>query len=161
MMSKPSFFLRPFAALLVLGLFYGNPPLQAQKRLEGLFQGELTIGGLGSSRKIKVEMYLKINKRQVEGRSYVHLAPGKTVEMHLQGVFYDDFSIYLEEVQEIAPGAPEQTTSPYPRKYQLRYSGHFDEVQLTGFWQQVIDTPFDKKRHLGRIKLVKVQASKA
>ncbi|MBK6947868.1 MAG: hypothetical protein IPH16_07215 [Haliscomenobacter sp.] len=135
--------------------------MQAQKRLEGLFQGNLTVGGLSSSRKMKVEMYLKIDKQQVEGRSYVHLGPGKTVEMRLRGIFYGDFSIYLEEVQEILPGASGQAIAPYPRKYQLMYSGHFDDVQLTGFWQQVIDAPFDKKRHLGRIKLTKVQASKA
>ncbi len=151
---------RLFAVLFVLGLCV-SPSLHAQKRLEGLFQGSLTLGGLGSSRKVKVEMYLKIDKKQVEGRSYVHLAPGKTVEMQLRGIFYDDFSIYLEEVGEIQPGAPGQANAPYPRKYQLMYSGHFEDVQLTGFWQQVIDTPFDKKRHLGRIKLAKVLASKA
>lgn len=161
MTSMTPFSLWPFTALLVLGLFLVNSPSHAQKRLEGLFQGELTVGGLGSSRKIKVEMYLKIDKRQVEGRSYVHLAPGKTAEMQLRGIFYDDFSIYLEEVQEVSPRASEQASAPYPRKYQLLYSGHFEEVQLTGFWQQVIDTPFDKKRHLGRIKLTKIQASKA
>lgn len=146
--------------LITLGILL-PAALFAQKRLEGLFEGTITLGGLESSRAIRVEMYLKINQQQVSGRSYVHLKEGKTVEMELRGWFYEDFSIYMEEFREITPRDEEAGAAPFFRKYQLKYGGNFDDVRLTGFWQEVTETPFSKQRQLGRVRLAKVKTSKA
>lgn len=132
----------------------------SQQRLEGLFEGTLTIGGLDGAASQRLEMYLKIDRRQISGRSYVHLAGNKTIEMELRGVFYQDFSIYLEEVAPV-DGVEDAKQAPFTRKYQLMYSGSFDEVLLTGFWQQASDSPLDDKRQIGRIKLKKVRNNKA
>lgn len=132
----------------------------SQQRLEGLFEGILTVGGLDGSGTQRLEMYLKIDRRQISGRSYLHLAGNKTIEMEIRGVFYQDFSIYLEEIAPVN-AIEDLKQAPFPRKYQLMYSGSFDEVILTGFWQQVSDSPLDDKRQIGRVKLKKVRNNKA
>ncbi len=135
--------------------------LFGQARLEGLFEGTITLGGLESSQKMRVDMFLKINQYEITGRTYAHTSEGKVVEMELRGWRYEDYSVYLEETREVVhrDGEPEQ--APMKRKYQLRYGGNFNEVQLTGFWQEITDTPFNKQRQLGKVKLVKVKSSKA
>lgn len=132
----------------------------SQERLQGLFEGSLTLGGLESSRRLRLEMILRIEDGRVSGRSYVHLGRNEILEMELRGYFYQDFSIYLEETKEIGlPG--EKSLSAYPRKYQLKYSGSFDEVYLNGFWQQVSEAPLEEGRQLGRVRLRKTRGGKA
>ena len=59
--------------------------LGAQKRLEGLFEGYLTVGGLESSRKLRLEIFVRFKGQEISGRSYVHLGKGQVVEMELSG----------------------------------------------------------------------------
>jgi hypothetical protein len=132
-----------FTAGLIFFLYTGTT--YGQERLQGLFEGTLTLGGLESSRRLRLEMAIRIQDGRVSGRSYVHLGRNE---------------IYLEETKEIAlPG--EKPLSPYPRKYQLKYSGSFEEVFLNGFWQQASDAPLEEGRQLGRVRLRKTRGGKA
>ena len=147
-----------FTAGLIFFLYAGTT--YSQERLQGLFEGTLTLGGLESSRRLRLEMAIRIQDGRVSGRSYVHLGRNEILEMELRGYFYQDFSIYVEEIKEIAlPG--EKPLSPYPRKYQLKYSGSFEEVFLNGFWQQASDAPLEEGLQLGRVRLRKTRGGKA
>ena len=135
--------------------------LGAQERLQGLFEGYLTEGGIASSRKIRLEMFLRFKGHEISGRSYVHLGEGKVVEMELKGYLYGDFSVYLQEVRYIPMDDKKQEKAPFFRKYQMQYSGNFEEVVLTGFWQEETETPLGTKRAIGKVRLRKVRGSKA
>lgn len=142
-------------------LFLLANSLQAQQRLQGLFEGHLTVGGLESSGKLRLEMFLRFEGQKVNGRSYVHLGKGQVVEMELSGYLYSDFSIYLQEIKHIPGHEGDALKPPYFRRYQMQYSGNFEEVILTGFWQEVTDMPMGKQRAIGRVRLRKVNGSKA
>ena len=135
--------------------------LGAQKRLEGLFEGYLTVGGLESSRKLRLEIFVRFKGQEINGRSYVHLGRGQVVEMELSGYLYGDFSVYLQEIRHIPANEEDKVKPPYFRKYQLQYGGNFEEVILTGFWQEETDVPLGKQRAIGRVRLRKVNSSKA
>jgi hypothetical protein len=135
--------------------------LVAQERLQGLFEGTLTVGGLESSRKLRIELFLRFTGREISGRSYVYLEKGQMVEMELRGYMYRDFSVYLQEIRHIPPDRPDQVRPPYFRKYQLQYSGNFEEVKLNGFWQEETAQPLSTGRAIGKVSLRKVKGSKA
>jgi hypothetical protein len=147
---------------ILIGLFFLLcSSLEAQKRLQGLFEGSLTVGGLESSQKLKLEMFLRFDGQEISGRSYVHLAKGQVVEMELQGYLYSDFSVYLQEIRHIPANEEDQVKPPYFRKYQMQYSGNFEEVILTGFWQEETEVPLGKQRVIGKVRLRKINGSKA
>ncbi len=147
---------------ILIGLFFVfSSSLDAQKRLQGLFEGSLTVGGLESSQKLKLEMFLRFDGQEISGRSYVHLAKGQVVEMELQGYLYSDFSVYLQEIRHIPANEEDQIKPPYFRKYQMQYSGNFEEVILTGFWQEETEVPLGKQRVIGKVRLRKINGSKA
>lgn len=147
--------------ILLSAVFLWAPGAGAQERLQGLFEGTLTVGGLESSRKIRLEMFLRFKGQEISGRSYVHLENRQVVEMELKGYLYGDFSVYLQEVGYIQSDEQSPEQPPYFRKYQMQYSGNFEEVILTGFWQEETDAPLGEKRELGRVRLRKVKGSKA
>lgn len=132
----------------------------AQERLQGLFEGTYTVGGINSAVMRKMEMYIRISGTRITGRSYIHEGRGKPTELELSGVLFNDFSVYLEETGMV-PDGNSGVLVPIFRKYQLKYSGDFEEVWMKGFWQEVSDAPLDEKRRIGRVQLRKVRADKA
>ena len=145
-----------FYALFLLLL---TSPVSGQKLLGGLWKGTMTVGGLDSGKEIKFELFLEVKGKKLKGRSYVHLAPGKVIEMNVKGKLFEDRSLYLHEIEFIAPEGVD-FEPPFNRKYQLTYYRSFEST-LNGFWQEIITSPFDDYRERGRIKLKKVDESKA
>ena len=146
-----------YYALLVLVLAIS--PASAQKSIEGLWKGTMTIGGINSGKEVKFELFLELKGKKLKGRSYVHIAPGKVIEMDVKGKMYVDQSLFLHEI-EFIPTEDENFQAPFNRKYQLTYHRSFDST-LKGFWQEIITSPFDEYRERGRISLKKVDGSKA
>ncbi|MEO0337908.1 MAG: hypothetical protein AAF242_01715 [Bacteroidota bacterium] len=126
-------------------------------RLEGNWEGTITIGGLDSAEEIPFELYLKKDgNRQLVGRSYIHFDKDEIVEMEVKGTLFGDFSIYLKDT-EFIPFPGEENDPPYERKYQLQYQPSIWSTKMVGFWQELTDQYFSEKRRLGRINLKKVK----
>ncbi|MCB9080202.1 MAG: hypothetical protein H6555_00645 [Lewinellaceae bacterium] len=149
-----------FPGLLCLGLVLSvTTSLSAQRILEGQWRGTLT-NGLSSNQGYPFELFLKVDKQKVSGRSYVYLPDGKFIEMEVHGVIYEDFSIYLEDLRLVA--APDRPIPDFLRKYQLAFKGDIWKKNLYGYWQEVVDDdPTSKRRRLGKIVITKVENSKA
>lgn len=146
--------------LLVLLLCSSMTTLRAQDRWQGLYEGTYTVGGINSSVTRKMELYIRIAGTRISGRSYIYEGKAKPLEIEISGMLFNDFSVYLEETGVVSEGV-ESTSSPILRKYQLKFSGNFEEVWMKGFWQEVSDAPLDEKRRIGRVQLRKVRADKA
>lgn len=134
----------------------------SQSHLPGLWKGLMTKGGLQSKTGYTFELFLEVDGTQLSGRSYVHLNKEEVVEMQVRGKMNGDLSLNLYDIEFISPDGvvlpPE-----FNRKYQLLYkrSAWESETSLDGYWQQIVDSPFGKKRKRGRIFLKKVTISKA
>ena len=134
-------------------------PLNAQKGLEGLWEGTITKGGIHSDKGHRFQLYLEVNDKYIKGRSYIYVSADSIVQMELRGQRYNDNSIYLEEVdptwtqaeeEAISQGAP---PAQFSRKYQFIYKRSIWDPRLEGYWQEVTPTPFKLKRERGRIFL--------
>jgi len=132
----------------------------AQEKLEGLWKGTITAGGLESEDSYTFELFLKKDGKKLRGKSYVHLERGKVIEMEVRGWLYGDMSIYMTDGEFI----PVEGTGVKPRfyrKYQLMYQPSIWKTTLNGYWQEIIPQPFFDGRDRGRIFLEKVEAKKA
>jgi len=151
--------------MLRLGLFLcflmiGVSGVQAQDKLEGLWKGTISDGGLESENSYTFELFLTKEGKRLKGKSYVHLEKGKVIEMEIRGVLYQDQSIYMADV-EFIPLEGAGVKPRYTRKYQLLYRPSIWETTLNGYWQEIIPTPFFDGRDRGRIFLKKVKKNKA
>lgn len=128
--------------------------------LEGLWKGTMTLDGLDSKKKVKFELFLKKEKSQLIGRSYLHLSDSRVIEMEVKGTLYGDLSIYLKESEFIPfPGSDDAPPS-FNRKYQLLYMPSIWNTKMEGFWQEITGNSYSETRELGRIKLKKMKDPK-
>ena len=133
--------------------------VEAQSRLEGLWKGTITVGGLEAAEKLPFELYLKKEGTKLVGRSYIYLKGKQVVEMEVKGTMYGDLSIYLRDTDFIP--FPESDYKPaFSRKYQLMYLPSIWETKMEGFWQEITPQNFSEKRALGRIQLKKMKDRK-
>lgn len=146
--------------MLIICLFFHSPTIMAQEKLEGLWKGTITDGGLDSENSYEFEVFLKKEGKQIKGKSYVHLDRGKIIEMEVRGILYGDLSIYMTDV-EFIPLEDSGLKPRYTRKYQLLYRPSIWETTLNGYWQEIIPTPFFEGRDRGRVFLKKVKKNKA
>lgn len=148
--------------LLILMTLFTSINLQAQAHLPGLWKGFMTKGGLFSEEGYTFELFLEVDGSYLKGRSYVHLNDSEVVEMEVKGRINKDRSLNLYDIEFIYP-ADGSIPPEFKRKYQLIYkrSAWESETSLNGFWQQIIDSPFNEQRKRGRIFLKKVTNSKA
>jgi hypothetical protein len=146
--------------VLLLFLIAAAPALDAQKHLEGLWEGVITRGGLHAKTGYRFQLFLQIEGHRLRGRSYVYLDGEKVVEMSLRGSLYEDRSVYFHDI-EFIPAEGSSVEPPFFRKYQMIYSRSIWENKLEGYWQEIIDAPLDGKREYGRIYLKKIDGSKA
>jgi len=141
--------------LIVLFVFTVNA-LSAQKGLDGVWEGTITIGGIYSSQPLPMQLYLTVNGKSIEGRSYVQIKEGETVQMDLRGSLYKDNSMQMAEIKFVG-----DESNPYfpkfNRQYQLIWKRDLWEAQLIGFWQEVTDHTFYNYRERGRIQLKKIK----
>lgn len=131
-----------------------------QHRLDGLYEGTLTRGGIYSKEGLRFELLLEVKGNEVIGRSYLHIDKNEIIEMDISGRLYQDRSIYFEDIKFVSQ-TDSEIIPPYNRKYQLVFSRSIWESTLEGYWQEIRSEVFHEKRHRGRIFLKKVGGSKA
>ena len=132
----------------------------AQHRLEGLWEGTMTRGGIYSDQGYKFELLIEIEGSQIKGRSYVYLSDEEVIEMDVTGKIYGDRSIYFEDIEFISQQDAE-LFPPFNRKYQLVYHRSIWKNTMEGYWQEIRKEVFHEKRKRGRIFLTKVSGKKA
>ncbi|MEL6141245.1 MAG: hypothetical protein AAFU67_06475 [Bacteroidota bacterium] len=141
-----------FLLLFIVVLFPMS--LTAQRGLEGVWEGHITIGGIYSDQKLPMQLYITLNGRKIEGRTYVQLPEGETIQMHLTGRLYFDNSMELWEEHFV--GDEDNAYLPkFNRQYQIMWKRDLWNAELRGYWQEVTENTFDKFRQRGRIKLKK------
>jgi hypothetical protein len=140
---------------LFLCLTTTSLPLMAQVQLDGLWRGKLMLKEAKGWTEYPFELYLTRQGKSVHGRSYILLPTGQKVQMDLQGRYYDDLSIYLEEVDFIETGNGDPPP-PYFRKFQLVWRRGLYESALKGHWQEIKDEVTDEGRRRGQLSLEKV-----
>lgn len=141
--------------LLFFSLFYFGS-LTGQKSLEGQWEGFITTGGLYSGEQLPMQIYLTIEGKRVEGRTYVVVGEGQTIQMDLVGRLFKDGSIQLEEVKYVG----DENNDYFPkfnRQYQLAWKRDLWDASLTGYWQEVTGKTFYNFRERGRITLKKAK----
>lgn len=131
-----------------------------QHRLDGLYEGTLTRGGIYSKEGLRFELLLEVKEGEVKGRSYLHLDDNQIIEMDIHGKLYNDRSIYFEDIKFVNP-VDSDLVPPFNRKYQLVFNRSIWDSTLEGYWQEIRREVFHEKRHRGRIFLKKVGGSKA
>lgn len=146
-MPKPLLTLLLITALSTCGL--------AQNRLDGTWEGVMTVGGIYSDRALPMQLFLRTNEqRRVEGRSFVQLPDGTTLQMDLEGVLHGDQSITLKEVKFV--GDPRNPVIPeFNRQYQIVFKDDLWSPLLNGYWQEESEETFGVKRRRGRMKLTR------
>ncbi len=144
-----------FSFLLLAALGHSSLSAQNHLKLEGLWRGTMTIGGIESTEKLRFELYLKKDGKRLRGRSYLYLNETKTLEMDVSGKLYGDRSLYLEEWKFI-PRRGSQIAPAFNRKYQMIFTRSIWKSSLEGFWQEITEIPFDTRRERGRIELKKI-----
>lgn len=147
-----------YTSLLIFFVF-GILGVQAQKDLEGLWQGTMSVGGINSSKTVRFQLYLKVNGKDLEGKSIVYLQDGSIVEMEVKGYMYGDRSVYMEDAKFLPLREDdEEEKAPFFRKYQFLYNRSIWESSLEGYWQQRKIDPFNKTRERGRISLKRIKS---
>lgn len=135
--------------------------LSAQNGLAGLWEGEITKGGLHTENGYRFELYLTVKDGHIKGQSYIYVSEDSIITRRLSGRMYEDRSIYLEEV---SPGlvsssnesfSGDVSASAFTRKYQILYNRSIWDTNLEGYWQEVTPHSFSEKRQRGRVKLKK------
>ncbi|HMQ49418.1 MAG TPA: hypothetical protein PKA00_18360 [Saprospiraceae bacterium] len=148
--------------LLVLSSFSTT---QAQKGLEGNWEGKITFGGLDGQEQYRFELVLEVKDRSIKGRSYIYISEDSIIYRELSGKIYEDNSVSLKEVFLEDPNGEKRVNSDsvgnYGRKYQFVYERSIWESTLNGYWQEVIVLPFHARREMGRIYLEKKKPGKA
>ena len=134
--------------------------LTAQAPLAGLWKGEITFGGLHSQKSYPFELFLEVDDDQLKGRTYIHIGSDDIIEMEVLGRIYFDRSLSLREY-EFIPVEGSQVLPPFSRKYQMIFNRSVFGSTIEGYWQQDHIEPFNVRRDRGRIRLEKMEASKA
>lgn len=142
--------------IFTFSLFLGaSLLLSAQSRVEGLWEGSITLHGIYSTKENRFQMLLHYKDGGVTGRSYIYLDNGEILEMKIKGRLFDDWSLSIYDI-EFMPIGGSELKAPFMRKYQLVYKTSIWETSLDGYWQEIKGEALDKKRELGRITLRKL-----
>ncbi len=129
--------------------------LSAQNRLEGLWEGTITLNGINSTKENRFQMLIHYKEGGISGRSYIYLDNGEILEMEIKGKLYGDWSLSIYDIKFL-PIAGSELQAPFKRKYQVVYKTSIWETSLNGYWQEIKEETFDPKRSLGRISLKKL-----
>lgn len=140
--------------LLLLPFLLLTTSVSAQSRLEGTWEGTMTVGGIYSDDGLPMQLYLTTENGKVTGRSYVQLPDGTTLRMDLEGSVYKDGSIRLIETA-FAGDEFNERLPKFSRKYQIIFKDDIWDPVLLGFWQEIKEEVFDPTRRRGRMTLRK------
>lgn len=141
---------------LLFGLLFLAQTAFAQHPLEGLWQGEMT-DSLGTHR---FELLLKLDGKDVTGRSYYYHEDRLITEMDIKGRFYMDQSMNLYDIR-LVKGDDLTGKDPYKRTYQLAFRRSAFGNTLKGFWQIHNGKIGKQLRRLGRLDMQQVVVPKA
>lgn len=145
-----------FCIFLIAGFF-----LYAQKDLQGVWKGQLVAKGLNSVSTTPFELYIQVKGKKISGSAYLHQENGEILQTRLEGVIYEDHSIYLIDTQHGETQVDSSSAIFFLKKYQLLYDRSIWESKLEGYWQEVMEQPREEeKRKMGRISLKKVKEIK-
>ncbi|MEL7122714.1 MAG: hypothetical protein AAFO07_24925 [Bacteroidota bacterium] len=149
--------MKPFVSTFFIVLFIGQLGW-SQKGIEGLWEGEMTLGGIYSHQTVKFEMLLQRKGKQVFGKSLIHINENEIIQMEVSGYFYMDNSVYMNDIKFIPMvGENEDMIPPYYRKYQFIFDRSIWESKIDGYWQEIKGESFDPSRERGRISLKKIK----
>ncbi|PPK88801.1 hypothetical protein CLV84_1773 [Neolewinella xylanilytica] len=147
--------MKPLLFALFLPLF-----VSAQTDLDGLWEGNMTVGGIYSNEALPMQLYLSTDGRFIKGRSYVTLPDGEILRMDLKGELYGDRSIGMVEIAFV--GDSDNDVMPeFNRQYQITFKPDLWESELRGFWQEVTPETFKGTRRRGRMVLKKAKTPRA
>lgn len=134
-----------------------NLPGNAQKGIDGHWEGQITLGGLDGQKTIPLELFLVMDGTLISGRSYLYVDDVNVIVMSIKGRLYGDRSAHIEEFEFFPTDNPE-LLPPFFRKYQFIYYRSIWDSRLEGFWQEIkSDTPLDEKRARGRLILTRTK----
>lgn len=132
--------------------------LTGQKTLEGQWEGHITTGGIYSGEQLPMQIFFTIKGGRIEGRTYVTVGEGETIQMDLVGRLFNDNSLQLEEVKYVGDGSNDYFPK-FNRQYQLTWKRDLWDASLIGYWQEVTDKTFNNFRERGKIVLKKAKES--
>lgn len=149
--TQPMKYLLTFAVFLFI-----STTTHAQQYLPGLWAGTLTQ----EDTEYRVEIYLVRKRQKLTGRSYIYLPDGEIVEGEIKGKLHQDLSMNIYDMKIVRPNELNDSLH-FPRHFQLLYRRSFNEMKLTGYWQDWHHSAGDAKRKQGKIKLERKAPGKA
>ena len=119
--------------LLLISFISFLPLSNAQKHLEGRWEGKLIENG--------ISYILKLNIERVgnELSAEIHCITNDTTFTRTVSkgrLFTDDRSLYLIDFDFVYPDDPNSNPVHIKRKYQLVYERDFNTITLNGYWQE-------------------------
>lgn len=139
--------------LFLITLLLFSVSLSAQKKLEGFWEGTLTLKG----KEYRFEVLLKlVGKGQLEGKTYIYESDRDIVEATISGQFHQDRSMNLYDL-EVSYTGPSEWVEVYHKHYQLVYRPSIFGSTLEGHWQEKVPKGIDEKTKIGRIKMKKLK----
>ena len=150
--------MRPFIIISSF-ILLSSISIEAQNSyLNGFWKGYITTGIVdGVKVGMTFELYLKVDKTKVTGRSYSYRDDGEIIEMAVEGRIHRDRSVSLEDASFL-PLENSGVTPSHNKKYQFFHHRSIFQShnKLDGYWQEITETPFAMKRRRGKITLEKV-----
>lgn len=131
----------------------------AQTKLEGLWEGSITIGGIYGQTGYKFVLLLEVYGKEVFGQASVYLSDSRVIRTDVKGQLYDDRSVYLEDVKFV-PIEPKDPNPIFLRKYQFIFNKSIWNSSLDGYWQELTPKVMKPERKRGRIFLKKGKSDK-
>lgn len=137
-------------------LLFISTTINAQQYLPGLWAGTLTQ----ENQEYRVEIFLIRKRQKLTGRSYIYLPDGQIVEGEIKGKLHQDLSMNIYDMKIVRPDVLNNSVH-FPRHFQLLYRRSFDEMKLTGYWQDWHHSAGDPDRKQGKIVLERKAPGKA
>ena len=127
--------------------------ISAQKSLEGLWEGSLTLKG----REYKFEiLFSPLGYGKFEGKTYIYESDKDIVEATIHGQLHQDRSMNLYDL-EVSYTGPSEWVEVYKKNYQLIWTRSIFGSKLEGYWQEQIPFGIDEKTKRGRILMKKMK----
>jgi hypothetical protein len=125
----------------------------AQRGFNGLWVGTLVQG----EETYDIRLDLEKDGRKISGSSLIILSDTSYIELHLNGLYHEDRSMNIYEIQVLFPEEANPDGPYIMRTYQLLYRREFNDYFLEGWWQERHKAATDSSRRFGHIRLYKLE----
>lgn len=137
----------------ILCLFISIANISAQKSLEGLWEGTLSLKG----KEYKFEiLFTSPEQGRFEGKTYIYESDRDIVEATIYGRLHQDRSMNLYDL-EVSYTGPSEWVEVYKKNYQLIWTRSIFGSKLEGYWQEKIPFGINEKTKQGKISLKKAK----